>query len=109
MFNSNRYSFMKIRNIIGSSKISSKPKSYPSWLQFWEGIFGQTLTRNEYWVCPACGKSVLGKNFDGCHVLKVDSSDQKWYILPLCDSCNHRTDEPDVDGSLLVELAVNNK
>lgn len=99
---------MKIKNITGSSKVSAKPKRFDSWLQFWEHFAGQTLTRDEQWVCPACGKSVLGSNFDGCHVQKVDSTDQKWYIAPLCDACNHRTDEPDVNV-VLVSVADNNK
>lgn len=57
---------------------------------------------------PACGESILGSNFDGCHVQKVDSTDQKWYIVPLCDACNHRTDEPNVNVTL-VSVADNNK
>lgn len=99
---------MNIKNITGSSKISEKPKHFGSWLQFWEHFAGKVITRNERWICPACGKSVLGSNFDGCHVQKADSTDQKWYIAPLCDSCNHRTDEPDVNV-LLVSVADNNK
>lgn len=99
---------MKIKNIKGSSKVSAKPKHFDSWLQFWEHFAGKVITRNERWICPACGKSVLGCNFDGCHVQKADSTDQKWYIAPLCDSCNHRTDEPDVNV-LLVPVADNNK
>ncbi len=99
---------MKIKNIKGSSKVSAKPKHFDSWLQFWEHFAGKVITRNERWICPACGKSVLGSNFDGCHVQKADFTDQKWYIAPLCDSCNHRTDEPDVNV-LLVPVADNNK
>ena len=99
---------MKIKNITGSSKVSAKPKHFDSWLQFWEHFTGFTLTRNKLWVCPACGKSFLGSSFDGCHVQKADSTDQKWYIAPLCDSCNHRTDEPNVNV-MLVSVADNNK
>lgn len=99
---------MKIKNIKGSSKVSAKPKHFDSWLQFWEHFAGKVITRNKRWIRPACGKSVLGSNFDGCHVQKADSTDQKWYIAPLCDSCNHRTDEPDVNV-LLVSVADNNK
>ena len=99
---------MKIKNIKGSSKVSAKPKNFDSWLQFWEHFAGQTLTRNKYWICPACGESVLGSKFDGCHVQKVNSTDQKWYIVPLCDACNHRIDEPDVNVTF-VSVADNNK
>lgn len=100
---------MKIRNIKGSSKVSESPKRFTSWLKFWEHFANFTLEEKKLYKCPACGKSFYRENFDGCHVQKVDSSDQKWYIVPLCDSCNHRTDEPDIDENLLVELAENNK
>ncbi len=92
---------MKIKNIKGSSKVSAKPKHFGSWLQFWEHFAGQTYTRNRFHRCPACGKLVLGSKFDGCHVQKANSTDQKWYIAPLCDACNHRTDEPDVKVELI--------
>ena len=99
---------MKIKNITGSSKVSAKPKHFNSWLQFWEHFAGKVITRDESRICPACGKAVLGKNFDGCHVQKVNSTDQKWYIVPLCDACNQRKDQPDVD-EIFVPVADNNK
>lgn len=98
---------MKIKNITGSSKVSEKPKHFGSWLQFWEHFAGQTIDRNKNWICSACGKPVPRKNIDGCHVQKADSTDQKWYIVPLCDACNQREDEPDVDETL-VSVADNN-
>ena len=99
---------MKIKNITGSSKVSAKPKLFDSWLQFWEHFAGKTITRDKKYKCPACGESVLGSKFDGCHVQKVDSTDPKWYIAPLCDACNQRKDEPDVSVKL-VSVADNNK
>lgn len=99
---------MKIKNITGSSKVSAKPKHFNSWLQFWEHFAGKVIPRDESRICPACGKAVLGKNFDGCHVQKVNSTDQKWYIVPLCDACNQRKDQPDVD-EIFVPVADNNK
>ena len=99
---------MKIKNVKGSSKVSPNPPAgYESWLDYWEKNFGQTLDPDKWYDCPGCGKNIQRKNFDGCHVQKVDSTDQKWYIIPLCDSCNHTKDEPDVDADLLIDVPSN--
>ncbi len=99
---------MRIKNVKGSSKVSPNPPAgYDSWLDYWEQNSGIYLDKNTLYKCPACGKSFYRKNFDGCHVQKANSIDRKWYIMPLCDSCNHRTDTPDVDGSLLIDVPSN--
>ena len=96
---------MKIQNIKGSSKVSEKPpKDYASWLDYWEKNTKFTLKEGYKYKCPACRKAFERANFDGCHVQKVDSTDQKWYIIPLCDSCNHRTDTPDIGDIRLVDV-----
>ena len=100
---------MFIHNVKGSSKISVKPpKPYDSWLSYWEDKANCKLEANTYYKCPACGEATLRKDFDGCHVQKVNSTDQKWYIVPLCDACNQRKDQPDVD-EIFVPVADNNK
>lgn len=101
---------MKIKNVKGSSKVSPNPPSgYKSWLEYWEVNSRNKLNSFQYYSCPACGRSFLRMNFDGCHVQKVDSDDKKWYIIPLCDSCNHTKGEPDVDASLLIDVPSNLK
>ena len=101
---------MKIKNVKGSSKVSPNPPSgYDSWLDYWEQNYGWYFDHSKTYKCPACGKSFYRKNFDGCHVQKAYSTDQKWYIMPLCDSCNHRKDTPDVDESLLIDVPSNLK
>ena len=32
----------------------------------------------------------------GAHVQKANSYDNRWYVTPLCRTCNNRTDEFDV-------------
>ena len=99
---------MKIRNVKGSSKISPKaPSGYTSWRNYWESIFGQTLEAGKKYQCPACKEWYTRDHFDGCHVQKVGSTDKKWYIIPLCDSCNHTKDEPDADADLLIDVPSN--
>ncbi len=99
---------MKIKNITGSSKVSEKPpKGYSSWLNYWEKNVNFILKTGIKYKCPACGNAFERKNFDGCHVQKVDSTDQKWYIIPLCDACNHRTDTPEIGNIRLVDVPSN--
>ena len=99
---------MKIRNIKGSSKVSKNPpKDYTSWLEYWEVNANRKLKTGIKYKCPACGQAFERKDFDGCHVQKVDSTDQKWYIIPLCDSCNHRNDTPDIGDIRLVDVPSN--
>lgn len=99
---------MKIKNIKGSSKVSpNPPHGYDSWLDYWEKNFGWSFDPTKYYKCPSCGRLFLRKKFDGCHVQKVDSTDQKWYIIPLCDSCNHIKEEPDVEVRLLIDVPSN--
>ena len=85
---------MKVENVTGSSKVSANPPyPYTSWLRYWEAIAKFTLESGEYYKCPACGKSFLRKDFDGCHVQKANNRfDRKWYIVPLCSSCNQSDD-----------------
>lgn len=93
---------MYIHNVKGSSKISTDPpKPYESWLSYWEDKANCRLDPNIYYKCPACGKATLRKDFDGCHVQKANSDDKSWYIVPLCSSCNHRTDTFDVNVKLV--------
>ena len=97
-----------IHNVKGSSKISQKPPfPYGSWLQYWEGKTGNRIEPNTLYRCPGCGKSITRENFDGCHVQKLNVLDKKWYIVPLCDSCNHRTDAFSVNGELLFPVPSN--
>ena len=85
---------MKIENVRGSSKYE-KPKGYSSWREYWEKNCGLNFSFQEgnVYKCPACGRGVSPKNWDGCHVQKADSTDRNWYIVPLCDSCNQRENE----------------
>lgn len=97
-----------IHNVKGSSKISQKPPfPYTSWLDYWEHNGGSKIQENVTYKCPGCGKLITRKSFDGCHVQKLGLVDLKWYIVPLCDSCNHRTDMFSVNENLLVPVPSN--
>ena len=97
-----------IHNVKGSSKISEDPPfPYSSWLKYWEAQADFEIKEGKSYICPGCGKIITRKNFDGCHVQKVSLVDQKWYVMPLCDSCNHRTDMFSIEGNLLVPVPSN--
>ena len=97
-----------VHNVKGSNEISKQaPFPYGSWVQYWAGVSGFEIEPDKLYNCPACGKAITREHFDGCHVQKAGIVDQKWYIIPLCDSCNHRTGMFSVDGDLLVPVPSN--
>ena len=84
---------VKVKNVPGSSRFPA-PAGYKSWLDYWEKKTNSTKT-----ICGASGCS--NKELVGAHVQKVNSTDQKWYITPICNKCNQRTDEFDVCWELV--------
>ena len=79
---------MKIRNINGTSDTKCK---CGSWICHWENYSKQATPK----YCPAEG--CLNKVSDGAHVQKGgNSTDQKWYIFPLCHEHNMHKGELEV-------------
>lgn len=70
---------MKIRNINGTSANACK---CGSWLDHWKRFSGQAVPS----FCPATG--CYEKELVGAHVQKDISTDNSWYILPLCKTHN---------------------
>ena len=108
---------MKIKNVIGSSKVSPNPPAgYCSWIDYWKTH--QTLgawlifklpIRNGY-DCPMCGTQGPLNEVVGGHVQKLDSSDKSWYIYPICDSCNKepgKISQEDITDIYLVPMPSN--
>ena len=82
---------MKIRNINGTSGTKC---SCGSWLAHWENFSGQKKPS----FCQADG--CLKKDLVGAHVQKGGgSTDQKWFIYPLCGDHNKDTGELEVSDS----------
>lgn len=85
---------MKVKNLNGSGKQFPYPKcACATWLEHWEN--------NRKWEdgkkymaaeCRACGGKFEHDELNGGHVVKINSSDKKRYIVPLCDSCNGKDD-----------------
>lgn len=73
---------MKWKNLKGTGdNQASKP-----WLDIWK-------ERTGYKGNPPCGRKGCNRDATlGAHVIKVDSDDRSWYLLPLCDSCNKLDD-----------------
>jgi hypothetical protein len=55
----------------------------------------KTLGKNSNKTADKCYVSGCSNDNSlvGGHVKKVDSNDNKWYIIPLCRSCNAKEDE----------------
>ena len=84
---------MNVKNVVGSSRFS-KPFGYTSWLEYWEDHAGQKAN-----YCSA--DNCWGNDLVGAHVQKAYSDDKNWYIVPLCSSCNQRTDTFNVSATLV--------
>lgn len=67
---------------------SPKPitKGCDSWKEYWEHETGRKFSDCS---CYGCGN----KAEHGSHVIKTNSDDKKWYIVPLCAKCNNHYNE----------------
>lgn len=76
---------MKWKNLNGTAD-RIVPSGYENWLDFYEQKSGKSAKN-----CKVKGCSNSAD--DGAHVKKVNSSDNSWYIVPLCRSHNHDKEE----------------
>lgn len=84
----------KVKNVVGSDRFK-KPKGYDSWLEYWE-----KQTKSSKSICGVSDCS--NTDLVGAHVQKANSSDENYYITPICNSCNTgRTDEFNVHWELI--------
>jgi hypothetical protein len=87
---------MVVKNINGTS---DKDCSCGSWLKHCEKHSKQTRI---YCVAIGC----VNKAEYGAHVQKDDSTDQNWYIVPFCPSCNKQTGKIKIDDSVILVPAI---
>ena len=73
-----------VKNVNGSDRFSA-PSGYDSWLDYWEKYTGKKIS---YCSVTTCSRS----DIVGAHVQKANSTDEKYYIVPICKGCNQRTD-----------------
>lgn len=86
----------KIKNINGTTQNTCK---CTSWLRHWE-IFSKRKAN----YCSE--KSCIEKKLVGAHVQKADSSDMRWYIVPLCQTHNKSEGTLDIGTTDLVSANV---
>lgn len=87
---------MLVKNVVGSSELEP-PYGYSSWLDYWEKYKGRKAV-----VCKIANEPCFNTKIVGAHVQKVDSQDRRYYIVPLCYSCNKRDDIFNIDEETLV-------
>lgn len=76
---------IKVKNLRGTSD-SPVPSGYSSWLDYWEKKTGRYY--------PDCAVNGHYHKADvGAHVQKADSTDNRWYIVPVCYAINNRRGE----------------
>ncbi len=70
---------VKVKNLHGTN---DNDPPVGSWKLFWEMKTGRKFS-----ICSnvLCNEEAT----DGGHVIKVDSYDRSWYIVPLCKKCNN--------------------
>ena len=88
---------MKIKNIngSGSERFKNPPQGYGSWISYYKDKCGYS-----YLVSLACANishNYIRDNIVGAHVRKAGSSDGKWYIVPLCETCNALNSDVEID------------
>lgn len=83
-----------VKNVNGTSRFTA-PDGYDSWLDYWEKQSGKHALYCSATDCPH------STNLVGAHVQKVDSTDRCYYIVPLCNACNQRTESFYVDTQLV--------
>ena len=82
---------MKVKNLNYSSENFPKPTcKCKTWIFHWE--INKYPEGKKAGFCRGCGKRFDHSELCGGHVIKVDSSDKKIYIIPLCKSCNAKKD-----------------
>ena len=84
-----------VKNLHGTS--GRLPQNGNSWLEYWERATGLRASRCHYVGCSTVGRH----NLVGAHVKLVGTTDNSWYIVPLCQGCNHTDDNFWVEGPLV--------
>ena len=84
-----------VKNLNGTS--GRYPQNCGTWLEYWERETGKRA-----YFCHRQGCMEFGHdNLVGAHVKKVGVNDDSWYIVPLCNRCNHIGTEFWVEGPLV--------
>ena len=80
----NIYETIKVKNLHDGNRPA--PAGYASWIDYWMKKKGVSSK-------PKCANIACGRTAEhGGHVKKVNSSDNHWYIVPLCVDCNENKD-----------------
>lgn len=80
-------------NVNGSSEISAKCENCGSWIKHWEKLSDKTSPEAGDCAVVGCnGKTEKGRKADieGCHVRIKDPDENRTFIAPLCECCNHK-------------------
>lgn len=77
-------SYVNVKNLNGTS--GRLPDGASSWKEYWENETGRKFGRCS---CKGCGNTAEV----GAHVQKSNSSDRKWYIVPLCKGDNNKSSD----------------
>ncbi len=84
-----------VKNINGTS--DRTPNNFYSWKDYWMSVKG-------YWPSKCAAYRCNHSADVGGHVIKVNSLDKSWYIVPICYLHNNSGESFYVDESMLVPV-----
>ncbi len=69
----------RVKNLHEGKRV---PVGFNSWKDYWEH-----QTHRRFSLCSCLGCNAMAEH--GSHVIKTDSYDKRWYIVPLCPYHNN--------------------
>ena len=94
---------VKVKNINGTARFKEPSCGCKTWLEHWVQNSGYNLKD----FCRRCHSHVVKDELVGGHVMKVNSADKDYYIVPICRKCNGKKDKIfEVEEEILVAVTV---
>ena len=88
-----------VKNIHSGDR--TPPSGYSSWLNYWKAQKNYSSAHTVYCANLDCKQEAK----HGGHVKRVYSTDNSWYIVPLCVRCNEDKDKIfEVDSNSMVSV-----
>ncbi|MGB6129121.1 MAG: hypothetical protein WBG30_10250 [Psychrilyobacter sp.] len=100
---------MLVKNLNGTgSNFPSPTCKCNSWIDHWIKNKHPDKKYSKY-ICRGCDVKKIPSELVGGHVQKVNDTDKKYYIVPLCSSCKNTKDkEFKVNSSDLISAKAEN-
>lgn len=95
----------------GTATKSPRCPNCGSWINHWHRLSGQQVPSAGCCAikdCTGCKKDGKLASIEGCHVTIKGCKDQRVFIAPICQCCNHKADEAELVLSKSMTLVWSN-